>query len=148
MVVTPAETGGAAVATDGNTKKTHVPDAVILFDSINGTDLRLYCILWSLRGKGRVASVSVNELGQLMRSSVTVLPWQAASASTIRRSLSHLGMYGLITNPDGTPVTTSSSRGSHDRRIQIKMSDLSVLRDRVNIREELSRLRRIAAKEA
>jgi hypothetical protein len=148
VVVTPAETGGAPVPTDGNTRKTHVPDAIILFDGINGTDLRLYCILWSLRGKGWVTSVSVNELRELMRSSVTVVPWKVASVSTIRRSLANLAMYGLILHADGTPFTTSSAAKSHGQRMKIKMPDLSVLKDRVSVREELSRLRRAAEKEA
>ena len=117
---------------------TRVSDAATLCTYLGDAEFRLYCVLRALRGKYSTTHVTVNELCALVPSSHD----GASSASKIRRSLGYLAGTGLISKPDGSPVTTSSRPESHDQPLKILVRDLPLAGSNVSVWEEVRRLRR------
>jgi hypothetical protein len=118
---------------------TRISDAATLCTYLGDAEFRVYCVLKALRGKYSTTYVTVNELCALVPSSHD----DVSSASKIRRALKYLSGTGLISEPDGSAVTTSSRPESHDQTMKIVVRDLPLAGSNVSVWEEVRRLRRI-----
>ncbi|MFJ9745761.1 hypothetical protein [Streptomyces chartreusis] len=103
---------------------TYVRDWIALCDELRDPDVRGYLILRSLvfEGKGvtnRVRVLTLAELCQL----VPGPNGKPSSLSRIRDLLRHLSAVGLVTTPEGGPVTTSSAGKAQGRPLRIKIHD-------------------------
>ncbi len=103
---------------------TYVRDWIPLCDELRDPDVRGYLILRSLvfEGKGITNRVRVLTLAELCK----LIPGpnkKPSSLSRIRELLRHLSAVGLITTPEGGPVTTSSGGKAQGRPLRIKIHD-------------------------
>ncbi|UUY52787.1 hypothetical protein NRK68_36645 (plasmid) [Streptomyces yangpuensis] len=103
---------------------TYVRDWIALCDDLRDADVRGYLILRSLvfEGKGvknRVRVLTLAELCQLIPGP----NGKPSSLSRIRELLRCLSAVGLITTPEGGPVTTSSGGKAQGRPLRIKIHD-------------------------
>ncbi|MEU8776521.1 hypothetical protein [Streptomyces sp. NPDC048606] len=103
---------------------TYVRDWIALCDALRDADVRGYLILRSLvfEGKGvknRVRVLTLAELCQLIPGP----NGKPSSLSRIRELLRCLSTVGLITTPEGGPVTTSSGGKAQGRPLRIKIHD-------------------------
>ncbi|MFD9496859.1 hypothetical protein ACFWA1_35895 [Streptomyces sp. NPDC060005] len=103
---------------------TYVRDWIALCDELRDPDVRGYLILRSLvyDGKGVTNRVRVLTLAQLCK----LIPGpngKPSSLSRIRELLKHLSAVGLVTTPEGGPVTTSSGGKAQGRPLRIKIHD-------------------------
>ncbi|MEV4915435.1 hypothetical protein AB0K47_01150 [Streptomyces tirandamycinicus] len=103
---------------------TYVRDWIALCDDLRDPDVRGYLILRSLvfEGKGVKNRVRVLTLAELCK----LIPGpnkKPSSLSRIRELLRHLSAIGLVTTPEGGPVTTSSGGKAQGRPLRIKIHD-------------------------
>ncbi|MFF4582143.1 hypothetical protein [Streptomyces sp. NPDC001389] len=103
---------------------TYVRDWIGLVDDLRDADVRGYLVLRSLvfEGKGvknRVRLLTLAELRQLIPGP----NGKPSSLTRIRELLRHLSLVGLITTPEGGPVTTSSGGKAQGRHLRIKIHD-------------------------
>ncbi|MFJ3728650.1 hypothetical protein ACIPYQ_39625 [Streptomyces sp. NPDC090045] len=103
---------------------TYVRDWIALCDDLRDTDVRGYLILRSLvfEGKGvknRVRVLTLSELCQLIPGP----NGKPSSLTRVRELIRHLSAAGLITTPEGGPVTTSSGGKAQGRPLRIKIHD-------------------------
>ncbi|MDV9187656.1 hypothetical protein R6L23_05375 [Streptomyces sp. SR27] len=103
---------------------TYVRDWIGLVDDLRDADVRGYLVLRSLvfEGKGvknRVRLLTLAELRQLIPGP----NGKPSSLTRIRELLRHLSLVGLITTPEGGPVTTSSGGKAQGRPLRIKIHD-------------------------
>ncbi|MFE7428927.1 hypothetical protein [Streptomyces sp. NPDC057545] len=103
---------------------TYVRDWIALCDDLRDPDVRGYLILRSLvfEGKGVKNRVRVLTLAELCK----LIPGpnkKPSSLSRVRELLRHLSAVGLVTTPEGGPVTTSSGGKAQGRPLRIKIHD-------------------------
>ena len=103
---------------------TYVRDWIALCDGMRDADVRGYLILRSLvfEGKGvknRVRVLTPADLCELIPGP----NGKPSSLSRVRELLRRLSAVGLVTTPEGGPVTTSSSAKAQDRPLRIKIHD-------------------------
>ncbi|MDX3354169.1 hypothetical protein PV703_12815 [Streptomyces sp. ME01-24h] len=103
---------------------TYVRDWIALCDELRDPDVRGYLILRSLvfEGKGVKNRVRILTLAELCK----LVPGpngKPSSLSRIRELLRRLSAVGLVTTPEGGPLTTSSGGKAQARPLRIKIHD-------------------------
>lgn len=107
---------------DGGWFRTSVMDWIALCEDLRDADVRGYLVLRSLIGSKwarPVRKLTLNELCQLIPS-----PRGGPSGLTrVRDLLRELTGVGLVTTPEGAPLTTTSRTSGVDRPLRIRIND-------------------------
>ncbi|QVJ03097.1 hypothetical protein KGD82_13765 [Nocardiopsis eucommiae] len=102
--------------------RTQIPDWIALNPELKDGSFRLYCILRALileKQKNRIRVLSHEQIAFL----AVGKNGKPASISTIKALLANLQEVGLIANPDGSRIVTSSGPGSIQSRRRYQFSD-------------------------
>ena len=102
--------------------RTQIPDWIALHPELKDGSFRLFCILRALileKQKNRIRVLSHEQIAFL----AVGKNGKPASISTIKALLANLQEVGLISNPDGSRIVTSSGPGSIQTRRRYQLSD-------------------------